>query len=143
MMRVPLLAFALLCACSGGDGPETTGPAAPSPFSWSLDIDLAGDASFHNLARDTSARGLVQGEISGRVNGFDSALARDTLYFSDWEYPDFKVRAPLTPDGSFRFDSYDLLGDLDGSHTLLIVLRAAHLRYRPVPETLRISLDRS
>jgi hypothetical protein len=141
MMRAPFFMIFVLCACSGGD--VAVAPESTMPVPWSLDVDLAGDASFTALARDTSVTGMIQGEISGKVNGFDSAKIYDTVYFSDWEHPEFKARVPLAADGSFRFDAFDVLGDIDGSHTVFVFLRPRFFRYRPAPDTLRLYIDRS
>lgn len=136
----PFLALAAVLLAACGEE-EPAGPAA-DPLLWSLDIDLAGDAAFTGLVRDTSLTAAVRGDITGRVIGLDTAKVKDTLFFRNVENPDFAVAAPLAADGAFAFEAYDIVGDLDGSQTLLIFLKFKHVRHRPVPDTLRILLDR-
>lgn len=139
-----LLAALLLAACNGsGDG--ATGPAKKIPYEWTLDLDLAGDASFKALKRDTALREDFdfQGLIRGKVNGYDTALATDTLDFLNVEYEDFHMRAALSSDGSFSFDDYDLLGDLDGSMTLKVWLRGKKADRPPSPDTMVLEIGRT
>lgn len=137
LVALPLILF----ACKGKTPVDP--PLVRTDLPWSLDVDLAGDTAFTALSHNVTAQGPVVGEISGRVNGLDTAKVQDTLYLKNLEYPDFRVSTPLAADGRFTFDAYDILGDLDGSHTLLFFLKFKHIKWRPVPDTLRILLDRS
>jgi hypothetical protein len=108
---------------------------------WSLDLDLAGGAAFAALARDTAAVSAMAGSVTGKVNGFDPARMRDTLYFRNMVYPEFLVDAPLAADGSFGFEASDLVGALDGRHELAIFLRASEGIRAFAPDTLRVHLS--
>jgi hypothetical protein len=112
-----------------------------SRIPWSLDLDLAGEADFVALARDTSAVSAMRGDISGKVNGFDPARMRDTLYFRNMVYPEFFSNAPLAADGSFGFEASDLVGALDGRHELSIFLRPLEGQRAFAPDTLRVHLS--
>jgi hypothetical protein len=108
---------------------------------WSLDLDLAGEASFAGIRSDTSAVSSMQGRVAGKVNGYDQATMRDSLYFRNMVYPDMFANAPLGPDGSFAFDAADLVGALDGRHELVIFLRPRTGSRRFDPDTLRVHLS--
>lgn len=147
-MRIPtltvLLAAALHLGACDGDGDGTTAPPKKTPYEWSLDLDLAGDAALVGLKKDTT---LLQdhaykGLISGKVNGYDTTLVGDTLDLLNVEYEDFHMRAPLGADGKFSFDAYELLGDLDGSMTLRVWLKGKMADRPPSPDTLVILLGR-
>lgn len=107
---------------------------------WSLDLDLAGEAAFAALARDTSAVSGMRGDVAGKVNGYDPARMRDTLYFRNMVYPEFFSNAPLAADGSFGFEASDLVGSLDGRHELAIFLRGKDGQRAFAPDTLRVHL---
>ncbi len=108
---------------------------------WSLDLDLAGDAAFSGLRIDTSAVSSMQGRVAGKVNGYDPALMRDTLYFRNMVYPEMFANPPLGPDGAFAFDAYDLVGALDGRHEIEVFLRPLAGSRRFAPDTLRLHLS--
>jgi hypothetical protein len=137
-----LAATLLFAACDDEDG--TTAPPKQTPYEWSLDLDLAGDASFKALKADTAVHEQFEyrGLIAGKVNGYDTALAADSLDFLNVEYEDFHVRAPLSADGAFSFEEFDLLGNLDGSMTLKIWLRGKQANRPPKPDTLVVEIGR-
>lgn len=112
-----------------------------SRVTWSLDLDLAGEAAFSGLQRDTSAVSSMQGSISGKVNGFDPARMRDTLYFRNMVYPEFFANAGLAADGTFGFEASDLVGALDGRHELSVFLRPREGARAFAPDTLRVHLS--
>lgn len=139
-----LAAAALLIgACDDDEG--TTAPAKKTPYDWSLDLDLAGDVSFKALKSDTAVHEQYEyrGTISGKVNGYDTALAADSLDLLNVEYEDFHVRAPLSSTGAFSFEDFDLLGDLDGSMTLKIWIRGKQANRPPAPDTLVVEIGRA
>lgn len=108
---------------------------------WSLDLDLAGDAAFTGLKSDTSAVSAMQGTVVGKVNGYDAALSRDTLYFRNMVYPNLFANVALDADGTFAFDAADLVGALDGRHELEIFLRPRAGSRLFDPDTLRLHLS--
>lgn len=110
-------------------------------LAWTLDIDLAGEAVLKGLRGDTAAVSSMRGEVAGRVGNYDPALARDTLYFRNRIYPEYFVHAPLGGDGSFRFDATDLVGSLDGLHSIDIRLESKSPLWRVAPDTLRLDLS--
>jgi FtsP/CotA-like multicopper oxidase with cupredoxin domain len=109
-------------------------------IAWSLDLDLAGEASFTALRRDTSAVSAMAGQVTGKVNGFDPGQVRDTLHFRNKIYPELFVDAPLAADGSFAFDAFDLVGSLDGLHSLAVFLRTKNGRLLD-PDTVRVDVS--
>ena len=112
-------------------------------FAWSLDLNLADEVTFRALRGDTTVETPLQGDISGTVNGYSSARVRDTLYFRNREYPELFADAPLDAQGKFRFPADDLVGTLDGTHTLSIFLIPKSSRDRPAPDTIRVLLGRT
>jgi hypothetical protein len=85
--------------------------------------------------------GAMKGEIVGKVNGYDSRSFRDSIYFRNMVYTEMSATAPLGPDGSFRFDAFDLVGDLDGLHSLRIsLLPAADRLVEPAAVTVHVSI---
>ncbi len=111
--------------------------------SWSLDLDLAGEASFTALRADTAAEGAFEGEFSGRVNGYDPAVFQDTVVFVNVQYPkESTVRAPLSADGSFGFEAADLLGGMDGSIFVDVMLVPRDVGSAPDPGAIRLVLGR-
>ncbi|MBW8888151.1 MAG: multicopper oxidase family protein [Fibrobacteres bacterium] len=108
---------------------------------WSLDLDLAGEASFAGLKMDTSAVSTMRGQVAGKVNGYDGTVMRDSLYFRNMVYPEMFAYAPLKPDGTFSFDAADLVGALDGRHEIEIFLRPQAGSRRFDPDTLRVHLS--
>jgi suppressor of ftsI len=110
---------------------------------WSLDLDLAGDASFAGLSSDTTAEGAFLGEFGGKVNGFDPAVFEDTVFFVNVQYPkESTVKAPLGPDRTFAFDSADLLGGTDGSIFVDILLKPRN-GFAADPEKIRLICNRN
>lgn len=113
-------------------------------YPWSMDLDLSGEASFMALRSDTSARGSFTSEFSGKVNNFDPAILRDTVFFVNVQYPmESTVRAPLGPDGSFRFDPFDVLGGTDGIIFVDIHLKSRNAGYQPSPALVKLVFERN
>ena len=108
---------------------------------WSLDLDLAGDTSLAGLTGEASVVSHMQGSLAGKANGYDSALERDTIYFKNMIYPDLFANAPLRPDGAFAFDASDVVGSLDGLHTLHVFLKPKAGQRRMDPDTVRINVS--
>jgi FtsP/CotA-like multicopper oxidase with cupredoxin domain len=107
-------------------------------FAWSLDLDLAGDTAFTALRSEASAVSRMQGAVTGKVNGYDPAILRDTLYFRNMIYPELFADVPLMIDGGFSFDASDVVGALDGLHSLNIFLRPRSGGRRMDPDTVRV-----
>ncbi len=110
-------------------------------FVWSLDLDLAGDTAFTALRTETGAVSHMQGEVSGKVNGYDGSSLRDTLYFRNMIYPELFVDAPLDATGNFRFDAADIVGSLDGLHDMKIFLKPRSGQRQFDPDTLRLHVS--
>jgi suppressor of ftsI len=110
-------------------------------FPWSLDLDLAGDTAFAALRAEIDAVSRMQGDVSGKVNGFDPAVVRDTLFVRNTIYPELFADAPLRPDGSFGFPAADVVASLDGLHTLHFFLKPVSGRRQMDPDTLRLNLS--
>ena len=108
---------------------------------WSLDLDLAGGVSFKALTHDTAAVSAMQGEVSGKVNGFDPEAEVDSLYFRNMIYPELFANVPLDSGGAFRFDAVDIVGHLDGLHSLRIFLKPKTAEIRLTPDTLHIDVS--
>ena len=83
----------------------------------------------------------MRGALAGKVNGYDPALERDSVYFKNMIYPDLFANAPLQSDGSFRFDAADIVGSLDGLHTLGIYLKPRIAPRHMDPDTLRVHVS--
>jgi hypothetical protein len=110
-------------------------------LAWSLDLDLAGDTAFTALRGEANAVSHMQGEVSGKVNGYDPALLRDTLYFRNMIYPELFTDAPLSADGAFAFDAADIVGTLDGLHDLHVFLRPKSGQRQLDPDTVRVHVS--
>ena len=111
---------------------------------WSVDLDLSGEASFTALRTDTSVVGSFSAEFSGKVNGFDPAILQDTVFFVNVQYPkESSVRAPLDPDGSFRFDPFDVLGGTDGIIFVNILVKSRSPGHAPSPALLKVDFERN
>ncbi|GEM_PF-970085 len=110
-------------------------------FSWSLDLDLAGDTAFTALRSEVAAVSHMQGAISGKVNGYDPLILRDTVYFRNMIYPELFANVPLMFDGSFSFDASDVVASLDGLHTLNIFLRPRSGPLQMDPDTVRVNVS--
>jgi suppressor of ftsI len=110
-------------------------------FAWSLDLDLAGDTAFTALHGEVSAVSRMQGSVSGKVNGYDAAVVRDTVYFRNAIYPELFANAPLGADGGFGFDASDVVASLDGLHVLQVFLKPKSGLRQMDPDTLRINLS--
>ncbi len=110
-------------------------------LAWSLDLDLAGDASFLSLTHDTTAVSAMQGEVSGKVNGYDPEAMVDSLYFRNMIYPELFATAALDAQGAFHFDATDIVGSLDGLHALKVFLKSKTADLRLTPDTLRIDVS--
>jgi hypothetical protein len=108
---------------------------------WSLDLDLASDAIFQVLARDTVAISKMQGEVQGKVNGFIPIAMYDSLYFRNMIYPELFANIPLDPNGSFSFNASEIVGSLDGLHIFKIFMKSRSLENRLSPDTLKIDLS--
>lgn len=110
-------------------------------LAWSLDIDLAGDTAFVARKSESSVVSRMQGTVSGKVNGYDPAIHRDTLYFRNMIYPEFFADSPLASDGTYDFDAADLVGSLDGLHTLHIFLKPRTGLRQFDPDTVRVHVS--
>jgi hypothetical protein len=121
------------------------------PLKWALDVDFAGDTSLSAFTglpdasnppapREASVISRMQGLVSGKVIGFDPDLEQDTLYFRNMIYPELFANAPLRGDGAFGFDAFDLVGSLDGLHSLRIFLKPKEDR-KMEPDTLRVNVS--
>ncbi|MDB5048116.1 MAG: FtsP/CotA-like multicopper oxidase with cupredoxin domain [Fibrobacteres bacterium] len=108
---------------------------------WSLDLDLAGDTSLAGLDGEVSVVSRMQGAVSGKVNGFDPVAQRDTVYFRNMIYPELFADVPLRADGAFSVDASDLVGSLDGLHTLHVFLRPKTGQRQMDPDTVRIHVS--
>ncbi len=108
---------------------------------WSLDLDMAGDAAFQALVRDTVAVSGMRGTIAGKVNGYDLSTFSDSIYFRNVLYPNFMATKPLASDGTFSFDAFEIVGALDGLQPLKIFLKFKSSDRRLAPDTLRINLS--
>ncbi|MEO6098542.1 MAG: multicopper oxidase family protein [Fibrobacteria bacterium] len=110
-------------------------------LAWSLDLDLAGDTVLTALRSEVSVVSQMQGPIKGKVNGYDPAILRDTLYFRNMIYPELFADVPLMVDGGFAFDPSDIVASLDGLHSLNIFLRPVTGRRQMDPDTLRVHVS--
>ena len=110
-------------------------------FAWSLDVELAGDAAFAALRAETDAVSRMQGDVSGKVNGYDPLAVRDTLFVRNAIYPELFADVPLGPDGGFGFPAEDLVASLDGFHALQFFLKPVVGLRQMDPDTLRINLS--
>jgi hypothetical protein len=109
---------------------------------WSLDLDMAGEASFQALNRDTTATGTFDGPMVGQVNGYDPAQFVDTLFFRLVEFSEQKLSAPLDANGNFSFEAADLFYGQDGALTMQMSLTVRDPDNRPVPGILSIYVNR-
>ncbi|MEO7423889.1 MAG: multicopper oxidase family protein [Fibrobacteria bacterium] len=118
---------------------------------WALDVDFAGDTSLSAFTglpdssnppapMEASVISRMQGMVSGKVIGFAPDMERDTLYFRNMIYPELFANAPLRGDGAFSFDAFDLVGSLDGLHSLRIFLKPKEDR-KMEPDTLRVNVS--
>ncbi len=108
---------------------------------WSLDLDLAGDTALAGLTGESSVVSRMQGTVSGKVNGFDSDLERDTVYFRNMIYPELFADAPLRADGTFSLDASDLVASLDGLHAFHIFIKPQTGKRPTDPDTVRVNVS--
>ncbi len=111
-------------------------------YSWSLDLNLAGDTLTTGLKGNVNVTSRMLGMVSGQVNGYDPTLFVDTLFFRNLQYSDLKANVPLEPNGSFAVNAFDWVAELDGTHTLFIIPKFKVANRRPNPDTLKIILNR-
>lgn len=110
-------------------------------YAWSLDLDLAGDTALAGLRAETDAVSRMQGDVSGKVNGYESLSLRDTLFVRNSIYPELFADVPLGPDGRFGFPAEDVVASLDGLHTLQFFLKPLAGLRQMDPDTLRLNLS--
>ena len=143
-MRILFLLTAItLLACSKKSG-GPTGPGGVTPYAWSLNLTV--DSVAHDsLLQGTTITGEAKGAISGRVRNYDPAILIDSLYIKIGGIPNFVFRTALNGSGDFSFPDTGLLGGknaLYGPIALKIFPRARDAKYKPSPDTLRVTLDR-
>jgi hypothetical protein len=123
------------------------GAGETGTYEWSLGLPWAG---IDSLRRDTSLDVPVPAAFAGRVemrptpgaSGLPLAAALDgKLYLANADDPARKAEAPFDADGRFSLDASALLGAADVVH-LKAWVKARDPGLRPVPDTLRLALDR-
>jgi hypothetical protein len=140
MRILAALALFLLLACSSKSN-NPTGPTNKTPYAWSLNLKF--ETEFDSIAQNATLSASAQGSVSGTVNRFDNAILADTLYFALPDYPLVPpVQAVINSTGNFTFQAADLLGNLYSSIRMKIFLHARNTNDLPVPDTLRVTLNR-